>query len=174
MKYFFDTEFMEDGHNIELLSIGIVSEDGRSLYLENNEADYERANEWVKEHVIPKLRTGEFEGYTRADIADMIRKFCDPDKHGKPEFWGYYADYDWVVLCQLFGRMIDLPKGWPMYCMDLKQLCVMMGDMRLPQLAPEYEHNALHDAGWNRQMYHYIINHGDNPAMWVRSRQRNK
>ena len=37
------------------------------------------------------------------------------------EFYGYYCDYDWVVFCWLFGRMIDLPKDFPMYCIDLKQ-----------------------------------------------------
>lgn len=41
---------------------------------------------------------------------------------GEPEFYAYYADYDWVVFCSLFGRMIDLPKGFPMYCKDLKQM----------------------------------------------------
>jgi len=39
-----------------------------------------------------------------------------------PEFYGYYADYDWVVFCWLFGKMMDLPKGFPMYCRDLKQM----------------------------------------------------
>lgn len=38
------------------------------------------------------------------------------------QFFGYYADYDWVLFCSLFGRMIDLPKGFPMYCRDLKQM----------------------------------------------------
>lgn len=38
------------------------------------------------------------------------------------EIYGYYADYDWVVFCSLFGRMIDLPSGMPMYCRDLKQM----------------------------------------------------
>lgn len=38
------------------------------------------------------------------------------------KFHAYYADYDWVVFCWLFGKMIDLPKGFPMYCFDLKQL----------------------------------------------------
>lgn len=37
------------------------------------------------------------------------------------QFYGYYADYDWVVFCWLFGKMIDLPAGFPMYCIDLKQ-----------------------------------------------------
>lgn len=38
------------------------------------------------------------------------------------EFYAYYADYDWVLFCSLFGRMIDLPHGFPMYCRDLKQM----------------------------------------------------
>lgn len=48
MKYFYDTEFIEDGKTIELLSIGIVSEDGRKLYCESNEADLSKADDWVK------------------------------------------------------------------------------------------------------------------------------
>ena len=31
-RYFIDTEFMEDGHTIELISIGICCEDGREFY----------------------------------------------------------------------------------------------------------------------------------------------
>ena len=37
-------------------------------------------------------------------------------------FYAYYADYDWVVFCWVFGKMIDLPEGFPMYCRDLKQM----------------------------------------------------
>lgn len=32
MKYFLDTEFHEDGKTIDLISIGIVAEDGREYY----------------------------------------------------------------------------------------------------------------------------------------------
>lgn len=45
MKYFFDTEFIEDGKTIELLSIGIVSEDGREFYAESLDADHSKAEE---------------------------------------------------------------------------------------------------------------------------------
>lgn len=41
--------------------------------------------------------------------------------YNQPEFYGYFSDYDWVLFCSLFGRMIDLPKGFPYYCIDLKQ-----------------------------------------------------
>lgn len=37
-------------------------------------------------------------------------------------FYGYYSAYDHVSLCWLFGKMIDLPKGFPMYTNDLKQM----------------------------------------------------
>jgi len=45
-----------------------------------------------------------------------------PTNINEIEFYAYYADYDWVVFCWLFGKMIDLPKGFPMYCRDLKQM----------------------------------------------------
>lgn len=38
------------------------------------------------------------------------------------QFYAYYADYDWVLFCSIFGRMINLPYGFPMYCRDLKQM----------------------------------------------------
>jgi hypothetical protein len=42
--------------------------------------------------------------------------------YNQPEFYGYFADYDWVVFCSLYGTMMDLPKGFPKYCRDLKQM----------------------------------------------------
>jgi hypothetical protein len=138
VKIWFDTEFIEDGRTIDLLSIGMVSEDGRTYYAEPAETDRSRASRWVQEHVIPSL-TGRVR--PRSVIADEIRAFAGE----KPEFWAYYADYDWVALCQLFGTMMDLPECWPKYCRDLKQVCDMVGNPKLPaQEGPE--HNALNDA----------------------------
>ena len=33
MRYFYDTEFIEDGRTIELISIGVAAEDGRPVGL---------------------------------------------------------------------------------------------------------------------------------------------
>lgn len=78
-------------------------------------------------------------GKSNKQIAKEVAEFCNcscifsekgemscesNDKfYSKPdtEFYGYYADYDWVVFAQLFGKMIDLPTGFPIYCKDLKQ-----------------------------------------------------
>lgn len=91
----------------------------------------------------------------REQIASEIIEFCNPTKYGKPVFWGYYADYDWVVFCQLFGTMMDLPKGFPMYCCDIKQWCDMLGNPKLPEQG-KGEHHALADARWNRQAWEFL------------------
>lgn len=58
MRYWFDTEFIENGKTIELLSIGIVAEDGRVLYLESSECNANGASPWVIENVLPHLVGG--------------------------------------------------------------------------------------------------------------------
>ena len=44
-KYFLDTEFIEDGKTIDLISLGIVCEDGRELYLQNSECEFQKASD---------------------------------------------------------------------------------------------------------------------------------
>jgi len=143
----FDTEFIEDGRTIDLLSIGLVRADGATYYAEPAEADRSRANDWVAENVLPHL-TGPVK--PRAQIAAEIVDFAGD----RPQFWAWYADYDWVALCQLYGRMIDLPDGWPMYCRDLKQVVDERG-LWLQQ--KDSIHNALDDAAW---LAHQIQKYG--------------
>lgn len=149
MKIWFDTEFIEDGKAIDLISIGMVREDGQELYLESAECDFSRASVWVRDNVLPSL-SGHHTARWR--MRNRIVEFCGE----KPELWGYYADYDWVVLCQLFGTMMDLPKGWPMYCRDVKQLCDSLGNPKLPEQG-KGEHHALADARWNLIAYEFLI-----------------
>lgn len=95
------------------------------------------------------------------------------------EFYGYYSDYDWVLFCSLFGRMIDLPKGFPMYCIDLKQSLdektyddsywgsreriSLKERLNVIKSVEDYpkennNHNALSDAKWNKELYNFLIN----------------
>ncbi len=152
MKYFLDTEFIENGPMFPLipLSVGIVCEDGRDFYVVNEDAPLTLANDWVKANVIPHL------GGPKVAVNEIGPGIISWLSDQKPEFWGYYADYDWVVFCQLFGSMVNLPKGWPMYCRDLKQLCDSLGNPKLPKQTST-EHNALADAKWNRVVYEFLI-----------------
>jgi len=155
MKYWFDTEFIERPYTIDLISIGIVSEDGRELYLINNEFDSSKASDWVKENVISQLPEPEDSielWMSKGQIANEIKNFVGSDK---PEFWAYYADYDWVVFCWLFGTMMDLPKGWPMYCRDIKQWADQLVNRGLPAQSDE-EHHALADARWNKTAWEFL------------------
>ena len=153
MKYFFDTEFIEDGKTIELISIGIVAEDGREFYAESWAIPWNKASDWVLNNVKPHLTSRNV--LDRAEMRNAILDFIGIGSD-KPEFWAYYADYDWVVFCQLFGTMMDLPEGWPMYCRDIKQLCDSVGNPRLPEQG-KGEHHALADAKWNKVAYEFLL-----------------
>lgn len=157
MRYWFDTEFIENGKTIDLLSIGIVSADGRSYYATSGDADLSKASPWVQANVIPHLNTFSVKGsyslnVSRQLIRDEVLAFVGTDE---PEIWAYYADYDWVVLCQLFGTMMDLPKGWPMYCRDLKQFADSLGNPPLPAQG-KGEHHALADALWTKRAWEFL------------------
>lgn len=150
MRIWFDTEFIEDGKTINLISIGMVREDGEKLYLESAWCDLERASPWVRENVIPHLHGGDVRVWQQ-QMAVKLVQFAGE----KPEFWAYYADYDWVALCQVFGTMMDLPRGWPIYCRDVKQLCDDLGNPRLPEQTSQ-EHHALADAKWTKAAWEFL------------------
>jgi hypothetical protein len=166
VKYFVDTEFYEDGKTIDLISLGVVAEDGRELYLCNREAQLHRVNDWVRANVLPQLPPyGDPAWVSRMEMADQLMAFTGhnipsqlaPAHDPTPiQFLAYYADYDWVVLCQLFGTMMDLPERFPKWCYDLKQLSVDVGSPKHPP-DPKDEHNALADARWNRDLYHLLM-----------------
>ena len=52
MRYFLDTEFIENGKTIDLISIALVSEDNREYYALNYECDYSQASDWVQQNVL--------------------------------------------------------------------------------------------------------------------------
>ncbi len=146
MRFWFDTEFYEDGKTIQLISIGVVSEDNRTYYAETLGArPLASSHAWLSLNVLPHLGN---KPKTRAEIVSDLVLFVGP----KPEFWAYYGAYDWVALCQLFGRMMDLPTDWPMYTNDIMQLANSLGNPTLPKQM-SYEHHALNDALWTREAW---------------------
>lgn len=99
----------------------------------------------------------------------------------QPEWIAYFGDYDFVLLCSLFGTMMKLPAGFPFYCKDLKQtldekaeivykgtrynkegvddsldlkIGWMQGNTNYPK--QKNEHNALDDAKWNKDIYEFL------------------
>lgn len=175
MRVFYDFEFAEDGRTIDSISLGMVREDGAELYHQNRECHFKRCNLWVKANVLPHLQFFDAKRYrpigldehgspnarhiwaSRKGIAAAARAFCDPDRYGPLELWGYYSSYDHVALAQLFGTLMDLPKGWPMWTNDLQQWAQQLGVSDLSQRVPQTdEHLAIADARWNRAAYMYL------------------
>jgi len=157
MRYYFDTEFIDRGYpdNVHLISIGIVSEDGREYYVEPEETDLSLADEWVKQHVIPSL---EGPRKPRAQIAQEIESFVEACTLDEREFWGYFPSYDWVLLCGLYGPMLSVPRSFPHMPLDLKQWAYHLGVPK--SLFPKQEighHHALHDARWNRDLFNFLL-----------------
>ena len=148
MKVFFDTEFSEEfaesgraEYIIVPISIGLVREDGEELYLQWEEWEGVQDREtWIGQHVLPLLDRTSFASLDT--IRTRVKQFAGVE----PEWWGYYCDYDWVLLCQLYGGMMRLPSGWPMFCHDLKQHIVTFGIE--PPEQTGVEHHALADARW--------------------------
>jgi len=154
-KYYYDLEFIEYPHTIDLISIGVVCEDGREYYAICSEFREIDASEWVKENVISRL-DDMCEWKTQILICAELLEFFGDDE---VELWGYYSAYDHVGLMWLWGPMINKPDCLPMYTMDIKQLCMSLGNPELPEQG-KGEHNALADARWNKLAHEFLIDEG--------------
>lgn len=175
MRYYYDTEFLENGKTIDFISIGVVAEDGREFYAVSNEFDTRRVakNNWLMDNVMSSIEhdkfvVADFDGApvvrdifvtdlaarSKAQVALELEQFIGEDE--SPELWAWYGSYDHVCLAQLWGKMIDLPRNVPMYTNDLKTLVQLAGNPRLPQ-QPNGNHNALADARWNKVRYDELV-----------------
>lgn len=154
MRYFYDTEFHEDGQTIDLISIAIVAEDGREYYAVNADADWDRIkqNPWLMENVVPQLpMPGRWK--PKATIKFEVTGFLLAD--GEPELWADYSAYDHVALCRLWGKMIDLPQGVPMFTNDFQSYLRFLGLPDFPEQAIGV-HDALEDARYLKRMFDCI------------------
>lgn len=170
-RYFYDFEFEEDGDTIIPISLGMVSEDGRELYLINkgymqSYIDLEGYHwkgkyasvltPWLCENVCDKISQEDINKYGEEwedwgpIVLDFISKGGKITSRSYVELWGYYVSYDHVALAQIFGKMIDLPEPIPMYSHELKQIIPSRERIRF---TPADEHNALSDAHWNKAVW---------------------
>lgn len=176
-RYFYDTEFLEDGSTIELISIGIIDDAGRELYLVNADAPRDRivTDQWLLSNVwaqLPVIDCGHGCGCVAAglprvghlDTADArvmpkekIRVEVEAFLTGRVELWADTCAYDHVVLAQLWGKMIDLPGKVPWHTNDIQTLALLSGvDRRSLPSIETGEHHALADAREVKARFEYI------------------
>lgn len=149
MRYFYDTEFIEDGRTIDLVSIGVVAEDGREYYAVSTEFDARKAGPWVRANVLNQLPNPSSPVWRSRDaIRRDLQEFLLVPGTGEPELWAWVGAYDHVVLAQLWGDMTRLPRKMPRYTRELRQYWEMAGSPELPR-QDDGRHDALADARHN-------------------------
>lgn len=132
MKLFFDTEFTGLHKETTLISIGIVSEDGRKFYAEFSDYDEEQCDDWIKDNVIKHMyvraekrdiidfgtRSATVYGnkaYVKNMLIDWLKQFDEI------QFVSDVCHYDFVLIIDLFGCAFDLPKNVNPACHDINQ-----------------------------------------------------
>lgn len=119
MRYFYDTEFDQTATGYDLISIGVVAEDGRTFEAVSAEADWERIrqNSWLMENVVRHLPP-ESEWKQRRSIAEELFMFLTEDDR-PPELWGWFSSWDHTCLTKLYGG-IPSPDWLPDFTHDLR------------------------------------------------------
>ena len=188
MRVYYDCEFRETGRIIDLISIGLVWEDGSSYYAVSSEFDMLglARDPWLSKNVWPHLPKvgGDQRMYALASIPlrgrwtrkEYLQRYHTMralfnwessqvksratirqevawalERTPDLELWSWYGAYDHVALAQLWGRMLDLPEGLPMYTRDLQQEADRLG-FKIPDQPALGQHHALTDARYHAQI----------------------
>lgn len=172
MRIWYDVEFVERGRDlpIQLVSIGMVREDGAELYRINPEClSNVSKHPWLSVNVGPYLPIKALPGILSWDeehpeyqhvsmsldgLIDDVLTFIQGTPNA--ELWAYYGAYDHVVLCQLFGSMAELPAGVPMLTEDVQQHWKWFGNGKPLPDEPWKLHHAMDDARWTRDAFNAI------------------
>jgi hypothetical protein len=152
-RFWYDTEFLEDGETIELISIGIVAGDGREYYAVNADAPWGKikANDWLVRNVLPSLpMTG----------ATSLQRYCEsnPNVFPRPSISMVSVDRSdssvkphWVIANEVRdfltagGADRDLNELWAYYgAYDHVALCQLWGPMQaLPGAVPMWTNDLM-------------------------------
>jgi hypothetical protein len=176
MLIFLDTEFTGLHQQTTLISLGLVTDDDRTVYAEFNDYNPKQLNPWLQANVLPYLHFPDCQHYPptlgdrhlrmksdRATIAQtLVNWFAQFDS---VELWADCPAYDWVLFCELFGGSQQLPPGLHYNPYDLATLFRCAGldaECDRAQFAGQTTlqlHNALDDAKLAQACYHKLQAH---------------
>jgi len=149
VRVYFDTEFLDDGERIHLISLGMVDEDGRTFMGTSCEVPWDRvfAHKWLRANVVGYLQHPRH-WLTRAELRDVAGKWLEA--RAPLELWAYYGAHDHIALTQLWGPLNNAPAWLPWVTRDIKAEMDRLGVPRedLPP-DPVRAHDPLEDALWN-------------------------
>lgn len=108
MLVFFDTEFT-DFIQIDLISVGLVAEDGREFYAERNDYRQEDCSDFVREAVLPLLRRFPNARFSEAQLSFRLREWL---ASLGPFTLACDSFHDRDLLIDLLGDMPPNFEGW--------------------------------------------------------------
>lgn len=177
MKVFFDTEFTGLHQETTLISIGLVSEDGKTFYAEFTDYDKNQLDEWLQINVIANLVIHEDReiyqkvtddeviykgdtGYIKSRLQEWLEQF------EQVEMWSDCLAYDWMLFNQLYGHAFNIPKNVYYIPFDICTAFKLKGidpDVSREDYSGawkwdvENKHNALHDARVIKACYEELM-----------------
>jgi len=102
-KVFFDTEFTKGGQNTNLISIGLVSENNETLYLELNDFDKTQIDDWLDENIISLLDNKK--SYNTEEAAIILEKWFNKiSQDTKIQLISAGKEVDSILLYNLWGK----------------------------------------------------------------------
>lgn len=174
MRIYYDTEFFQrSGRTINLISIGMVKDNGEEFYAVNSGMDTIAIAQdyWLMKNVMSSIdhEVGvsylttfgmpirDFEitdsnAMSPKEIREGILDFIGPEV---AELWAWNGAHDHRVLVTLFGDFSMQPGSVPFTTHDIATLAALTGETPPPQ--PAGLHNALDDARWNVVRYDYLM-----------------
>jgi hypothetical protein len=148
-KLFIDFEFTGLHQATTPISLGIISECGKSFYAEFTDYDRTQLNDWLEENVIantwvainkPITSMGEVEtkdlvnNNKWADVhvfgsTDYIKPFLEEwlSQFEEIVIWSDCLAYDWVLFCNIWGHAFNVPKNIFYIPMDICTLFEIKG-----------------------------------------------
>ena len=165
-KLFFDTEFTGLHQNTTLISIGFISDCGKTFYAELTDYDKTQIDEWLQKNVIDNLelqntrpQISRYNEYTKNQTffgnKEMLKTELTKwlDQFGEVEIWSDCLSYDWVLFNQIFGHAFNIPKNVYYIPFDICTLFKIKGidpDISREEFSEvkdtENKHNSLFDA----------------------------
>lgn len=149
VRLFVDTEFT-DLLNCELLSIGIVSDDGREFYAELSDVDLGLCSDFARVAVLPQLGKDPAVRGTEAEVAVRLNAWLTQFEPIGPILVSVDHPTDWELFCYLArdAETLAMPswiKGQSIRgAIDPRQV------EEYWQIHGRQAHHALHDARANR------------------------
>ncbi|KVR13139.1 hypothetical protein BGV71_32160 [Burkholderia ubonensis] len=137
MHVYVDTEFT-DFLDCELVSIGLVADDGREFYGERSDYNPASCSEFVRAAVLPQLGQYPDSVFTRETLRAALFEWLDQFAGDVERMLCFDYGGDWELLCDLLD---EPPAGW--------QACRVEFDPgRMEQYFREHpgRHHALIDA----------------------------